>query len=674
MEYFGQLLANGLVLGAIYALTAVAFTLVYGVVRLVNFAFGELFMVGAFLTTSLMLEEVRLVGVAVPMPHLPFPVAALLAILLTAALGVVVDRIAYRPLRNAPRLAPLITSIAVSVVLQSAAQTIWGAEELRFPEFELATYPPIILFDSIYLSVMDLVVMATAIAAMIALSIFVSYSSLGRAMRASAEDQTAAVLVGIPVDRVIAAAFAIGSGFAALAGLLYAQTYGFAHAGMGFLPGLKALTAAVLGGIGSTPGAALGGVILGLVEALGAGYLPNGSAYKDAISFVLLVLLLYLRPQGLLGRPELNSAGRGSLLGTSDSVGPRWVRAGFTHIDAAMARASHAGAPVAIAMLAAAILVGVLVPSDYWLRILTVVLIYGMLATGLNVIVGFTGLLDLGFVAFWAVGSYVTSILFVLVLREKFGVAPADIWWLLYLNLPVGGVLAAMLAVVLGTPTLRLRGDYLAIMTLGFGEIVRIVAINWIDLTRGPMGIRGIPTPMMFGVSLGSPRAQFFVALALAALLLFGVSRLVRSYVGRAWVAIREDEEAAEAMGVPTARYKLYAYAVSGFVGGFVGVFYAHYQQYISPLNFSLFENIILLMLIVLGGLGTFIGPFVGAVIWIVFLQLAIDIPLVKTFPELRFALLGVILIALMLFRPQGLAAGARVRLIMAAAGRGRRP
>jgi len=262
----------------------------------------------------------------------------------------------------------------------------------------------------------------------------------------------------------------------------------------------------------------------------------------------------------------------------------------------------------------------------------------------------------------------------VLVLREKFGVAPADIWWLLYLNLPVGGVLAAMLAVVLGTPTLRLRGDYLAIMTLGFGEIVRIVAINWIDLTRGPMGIRGIPTPMMFGVSLGSPRAQFFVALALAALLLFGVSRLVRSYVGRAWVAIREDEEAAEAMGVPTARYKLYAYAVSGFVGGFVGVFYAHYQQYISPLNFSLFENIILLMLIVLGGLGTFIGPFVGAVIWIVFLQLAIDIPLVKSFPELRFALLGVILIALMLFRPQGLAAGARVRLIMAAAGRGRRP
>lgn len=673
MEYFGQLLANGLVLGAIYALTAVAFTLVYGVVRLVNFAFGELFMIGAFLTTSLMLDEVKLAGFNVPMPGLSFPLAALAAILLTAALGVVVDRIAYRPLRKAPRLAPLITSIAVSVVLQSAAQSIWGAEELRFPEFTLATYPPVVLFGAIYLSVMDLVVMATAILAMIGLTLFISRSKLGRAMRASAEDQTAAMLVGIPVDRVVAAAFAIGSGFAALAGLLYAQTYGFAHASMGFLPGVKALTAAVLGGIGSTPGAALGGVILGLVEALGAGYLPNGSAYKDAISFVLLVLLLYVRPQGLLGRPDLNSAGRGSLLGGASEIGPGWLRSMFERMDAMLARTAQGGAPLALGLLAVALALGFFVPSDYWLRILTTVLIYGMLASGLNVIVGFAGLLDLGFVAFWAVGSYLTSILFVLLLKDGFGIAPQELWWLLYLNLPLGGLLAAGFAVLLGTPTLKLRGDYLAIMTLGFGEIVRIVAINWIGLTNGPMGIRGIPAPTLFGFSLASPRAQYFFAIALAVVVLFAVAGLIRSYVGRAWVAIREDEEAAEAMGVPTARYKLYAYAASGFVGGFVGVFYAHYQQYISPLNFSLFENIILLMLIVLGGLGTFVGPFIGAVIWIVFLQLAIDIPLVKAYPETRFALLGIILIALMLFRPQGLAASARVHLVMPRLGR-RRP
>lgn len=665
MDYLGQLLANGLVLGAIYALTAVAFTLVYGVVRLVNFAFGELFMLGAFLTTSLMLPEVRLVGVAVPMPGFSLPVAALGAIVITALIGVLVDRVAYRPLRNAPRLAPLITSIAVSVVLQSLAQTLWGAEELRFPEFHLATLPPVVLFDSIYLSVMDLVVMATALAAMLGLSAFIARSSLGRAMRASAEDQMAATLVGIPVNRVIAAAFAIGSGFAALAGLLYAQTYGFAHSGMGFLPGLKALTAAVLGGIGSIPGAALGGLILGLVEALGSGYLPNGTAWKDAISFVLLVGLLYLRPQGLLGRPELNSAGRGSLLGGASEFGAVWLRAAFAKVDGMLARAAAAGTPAALGLLALALVAGLLVPSDYWLRILTMVVIYGMLASGLNVIVGFAGLLDLGFVAFWAVGSYLTSILFVLVLKDGYGVAPDDVWWLLYLNLPLAGLVAAGFAVVLGTPTLKLRGDYLAIMTLGFGEIVRVVAINWMDLTNGPMGIRGIPAPDLFGIPLGSPRAQFFFAVALAVVVVFAIARLVRSYVGRAWVAIREDEEAAEAMGVPTARYKLYAYAASGFVGGFVGVFYAHTQQYISPLNFSLFENILLLMLVVLGGLGTFVGPFVGALIWIVFLQLALDLPFVQAYPETRFALLGVVLIVLMVFRPQGLAASARVALTM---------
>jgi len=665
MDYFGQLVANGLVLGAIYALTAVAFTLVYGVVRLVNFAFGELFMVGAFLTVSLMLPEVELFGYAVPMPDLTLVPAAIGAIALTAALGVLVDRIAYRPLRNAPRLAPLITSIAVSVVLQSLAQSAWGAEELRFPDFSLARMPPIVLFGAIYLSVMDLVVMAATVAAMIGLALFVSRTRLGRAMRATAEDQTAATLVGIPVDRVIAAAFALGSGFAALAGLLYAQTYGFAHPAMGFLPGLKALTAAVLGGIGSIPGAALGGVVLGFVEALGAGYLPNGSAYKDAISFVILVVLLFVRPQGLLGKPEMNAAGRGSLLaGTSrlDRGAFAWL---FAKLDLAFARIGTAGAPAALAALAAAILVGLLAPSDYWLRILTFVLIYGLLASGLNIIVGFTGLLDLGFVAFWAVGSYFTSILFVLVLRQGFGIPPQEMWWLLYLNLPLGGLLAAALAVVLGTPTLRLRGDYLAIMTLGFGEIVRIVAINWIGLTRGPMGIRGIPSPNLFGYPLGSPRMLYFFALALTVVVVFAIVRVARSYVGRAWVAIREDEEAAEAMAIPTARYKLYAYAASGFVGGVVGVFYAHSQQYISPMNFNLFENIVILMLIVLGGLGTFIGPFVGALIWIVFLQAGLDIPLVQSYPELRYALLGVLLIALMLFRPQGLAASARVSLVM---------
>lgn len=665
MDFFGQIVVNAVMLGAIYALTAVAYTLVYGVVQLVNFAFGELFMLGAFICVSLMLPQVGLFGHAVPMPQLSFWLAAPLSIVAVAGIGLVVERLAYKPLRSAPRLAPLIAAIAVSVLLQSVAQSVWGAEELRFPPFSLSQLPPIVLFGTIYVSVMEIAVLVIAVVSMVLLTIFVQRTRLGRAMRATAEDPRAARLVGIPVDRVIAMAFLIGSAFAALAGILYAQAYGFAHPTMGFLPGLKALIAAVLGGIGSIPGAALGGLVLATIETFAAGYLPSGSAYRDAIGFAILILLLMFRPQGLLGRREMNEAPGGSLVGDIDqrstSRGLGRLIAPLDHLFARMGSGSHS---LNVAVLGIAVALAFVVSDDYWLRILIFVLTYGLLASGLNIVVGFTGLLDLGFVAFWAVGAYFTSILFILVLKDQYGIRPQEVWWLLYANLLLGGLLAAGAGLLLGYPTLRLRGDYLAIMTLGFGEIVRIVATNWIGLTRGPMGIRGIPAPSLFGEPLWAPKYLYLFGLTLAVLLLFGIARLVRSYVGRAWVAIRENELAAEAMGVPTRRFKLLAYASGGFVGGVVGVFFAHTQQYVSPLSFTLFENILILMLVVMGGLGTFVGPFIGALIWIVFLQLAQDLPFIQAHPELRFALLGALLVLLMIYRPQGLAARARVSLL----------
>jgi branched-chain amino acid transport system permease protein len=293
------------------------------------------------------------------------------------------------------------------------------------------------------------------------------------------------------------------------------------------------------------------------------------------------------------------------------------------------------------------------------------VLIYALLASGLNIVVGFAGLLDLGFVAFWAVGSYFTSILFVEVLAKGYGVDMSSVWWLFYVNLLLGGGLAALFGMMLGYPTLRLRGDYLAIMTLGFGEIIRLVATNWVDLTRGPMGIRGIPVPSLFGYKLGSPVQLYLLGLVLLALAVFLIALMVRSYLGRAWVAIREDEAAAEAMGINTARYKLYAYSAGGFFGGVTGVFFAHSQQYISPLSFTLFENILILMLIVLGGMGTLAGPIIGAAIWVVFLEVARDMPFIQQHHELRFMALGILLVVLMIFRPQGLLGQKRQPLMM---------
>jgi branched-chain amino acid transport system permease protein len=546
------------------------------------------------------------------------------------------------------------------------AQTIWGAEELRFPDIPAMQLSPWIV-GGVYISAKEILVLVVAIVAMVGLTLLVNHTNLGRAMRATASDLDAAYLVGIPVNRIIAATFAIGSGLAALAGLLYAQAYGFAHPTMGFLPGLKALTAAVLGGIGSFPGAALGGVLLALIESFGSGYLPHGSAYKDAISFGLLILLLYFRPEGLLGRKELNDQNQGSLLSYSrSSLIATWIadilKGTFSLLNLEVQQYRR-WVPFTVVVFAASL--AFIAPTDYWLRVLIIVVVYGLLATGLNIVVGFTGLLDLGFVAFWAIGSYFTSIIFILVLRNNFGIEPSEVWWLFYLNLIVGGLFAATFGLILGYPTLRLRGDYLAIMTLGFGEIIRIIATNWVDLTRGPMGIRGIPSPRIFVWSLASPKFLYLLILAISAVVLFCVSCLVSSYVGRAWVAIRDDERAAEAMGVDTARYKLYAYAFGGLIGGSVGVFFAHFQQYISPNSFTLFDNIVLMMLIVLGGLGTLVGPFVGATIWIIFLQVSQSWAIVQAFPESRYAMLGVLLIALMIYQPQGLAARARPKLIL---------
>lgn len=400
--------------------------------------------------------------------------------------------------------------------------------------------------------------------------------------------------------------------------------------------------------------------MLAFAETFAAGYLPNGAAWRDAIGFAILILVLIFRPQGLLGRAELNEAPSGSLVGDRVTAGSPWPA-----LDRFLRRMNEGSLALNIALAVIAIALAFIVTNDYWLRILIFVVTYGLLASGLNVVVGFTGLLDLGFVAFWAVGSYFTSILFVLVLHDRFGIEMRDIWWLFYVNLIAGGAVAALIAVGIGTPTLRLRGDYLAIMTLGFHEIIRIIATNWVDVTRGPMGIRGIPVPAVAGTPLFEPKYLYLLGVLITIVVMFALSRLVRSHVGRAWVAIRENELAAEAMGVNTAHYKLLAYATGGFIGGTVGVFFAHSQQYISPLSFSLFENILILMLVVMGGLGTFVGPFLGALFWIVFLQVAQDVPFIQSHPELRYALLGLAVLLLMIYRPQGMAARARVSLLM---------
>src|ERR1700709_2638120 len=300
MDIFLQQLINGLVLGSMYALVALGYTMVYGIVNLINFAHGEVLMVGALTSWSVTvwLGPMGLRG------WLLLLISLLCAVVGCSVLNFAIEKIAYRPLRNAPRLAPLITAMGMSLLLQTLAMIIWKPNYKSFPI--LLPGEPHVIFGAVINNVQILILVMTVLT-LSGLMYLVNRTKLGRAMRATAENPRVAALMGVRPDTVISATFVIGAALAALAGVMYAANYGSVQHTMGFLPGLKAFTAAVFGGIGNLAGAMLGGVLLGLIESLGAGYIGDltggvlGSHYQDIFALVLLILVLTLRPQGLLG-------------------------------------------------------------------------------------------------------------------------------------------------------------------------------------------------------------------------------------------------------------------------------------------------------------------------------------------------------------------------------------
>ncbi|HNH34511.1 MAG TPA: branched-chain amino acid ABC transporter permease [Rhodocyclaceae bacterium] len=300
MDILLQQIFNGLTLGSIYALVALGYTMVYGILGLINFAHGEVVMIGA-LTALAAMKPLAAAGV-------PGPLAVLLALLAAAlvcmALGFTVERVAYRRLRNAPRLAPLITAIGVSIVLQQVAMLVWGRNYHAVPALLPSANHEVL---GAQITEVQILIIVVAALTMVGLMLLVNRTRLGRAMRATAENPTVAALMGVDANRIIALTFVIGSALAALAGVLVSANYGIAHYHMGFILGLKAFTAAVLGGIGNLAGAMVGGVLLGIIEALGAGYIGDltggilGSHYQDVFAFFVLIVVLIFRPSGLMG-------------------------------------------------------------------------------------------------------------------------------------------------------------------------------------------------------------------------------------------------------------------------------------------------------------------------------------------------------------------------------------
>ncbi|CUA82255.1 MULTISPECIES: branched-chain amino acid ABC transporter permease [Gulbenkiania] len=309
MDIFLQQILNGLVLGSIYALIALGYTMVYGIMGLINFAHGEVVMFGAMVTISVI---TALTGAGVDLPGVVLVLIGLLvAIPACMLLGYVIERVAYRPLRGAQRLAPLITAIGLSIVLQQVAILIWGRNYIPFPQ--ILDHDTVEFFGA-SITKLQIVIIVLCIAIMAGLLMMVERTKLGRAMRATSQNPSVAGLMGVNVNTIISTTFVIGSALGAIAGVMVATNYDQAHYYMGFMIGLKAFTAAVLGGIGNLGGAVAGGLLLGIIESLGAGYIGTltggflGSHYQDIFAFIVLIAVLIFRPSGLLGEKMADRA------------------------------------------------------------------------------------------------------------------------------------------------------------------------------------------------------------------------------------------------------------------------------------------------------------------------------------------------------------------------------
>jgi len=283
--------------------------------------------------------------------------------------------------------------------------------------------------------------------------------------------------------------------------------------------------------------------------------------------------------------------------------------------------------------------------SMYQTNIMITGLIYVMLGLGLNIVVGLAGLLDLGYVAFYAVGAYTYALL-----NQHFGIG----FWVV---LPIGAAMGTFFGVILGFPVLRLRGDYLAIVTLGFGEIIRLILENWNEFSSGPSGIANIPRPSFFNIELSLQNATiyiYFVMIALVLFTIFVVNRLQNSRIGRAWIALREDEVACQAMGIDKTRTKLTAFALGATWAGMAGVVFAAKTTFINPASFTIWESVMILCVVVLGGMGSIIGVLLGAMVLILLPEY------LRAFSEYRMLIFGAMLVLMMVFRPGGIVTAVR--------------
>lgn len=591
-------LIAGLLRGNVYALGAVGISLVFGVMNVVNFAQFSFFGLGAMLAWFFIVT----VG-------LPFWLALLLVLAICGALGLVINIAVVRPLAQFLPLAAMLSTYAVSQILDNVSQIAFTAQFRVFPKVLPTSNLHI---GSMRFGTSDVVMLGTTAAVMVVMSLFLKYGKIGRAIRATAQDQEAALQVGIPVGLVQHVSFVIASALGGLAGVFIALYVGIANPSSGLDIGLTAFVAATLGGLGSLVGAVLGGFLLGILEAFGITWF--GDTSREIITFVILIVVLIVRPGGLLGKVPLISTEplTGTFLGKGRPLKiPRWVW------------------PIAF------VVGGVVIPlvsTPYVLITGTQVLIYAVIAAGFTVTAGQAGVLALGQAGPIAIGAYASALLS-LQLHLSFWVA-----------LPAAGLIAAVLASVIASPIWGVKGHYVAIATLGVGAAI-VAAIQLIL----PQGIYGIPAPRIGDAALSSPIAWYVIDFLVLTVTLLVMWRIRTSHLGRVISSVGADEVAALASGVRVRNYKALAFAVSAFFAGVGGSLLAHQYTYIDTTIFTTLMSLLVVTIVIMGGVSLPYGAVVGALVLIGAMEV------LRFAPELRIIVYGLVLILVVRFRPGGI-------------------
>lgn len=596
-------LVAGVVHGNAYALLAVGITLIFGVTNVINFAHGAVFAFGSILGWWLIAEQ-----------HLPLWLAIVLVVAATALVGIAIDVIAVHPLRKAPAIAALLATVAAGLIIENLVQIVFGPDTRPFPQvldtnnFQLG---------GVRFGTSDLVMFAITLAVMLALAGFLRFSRYGLAIRATAQDPDAAAQMGIGVARIQLLAFAIASGLGGLAGIFVGLYNSNISPTSGTLAGLTGFVAATIGGLGSIPGAVLGGFLLGVVEAYGI-YL-FGDGYRDLITFGVLVVFLILRPGGLLAKVPAISAEplTGTFLGAGRQLSIRWW-----HVVAVFAVAG-----IAVPLFA----------SSYAIVVGTQIIAYAIVAVSMTLVAGSAGQLVIGQAGPIAIGAYTSAIL------------TGNHEWPFLAAVFAGGLVAAVVSSILSAPLWNLNGHYVAIATLGIGIVIVAVIRNWESVTRGSYGLFGIPVPSIFGHEFSSGTEVFLLDLVFLAITLAVVAGIQRSRLGTALRAVGADEIAARSSGLAVRDYKALAFAISALFSGIAGALLAHQYSYIDPTVFNLPMSLLIVTILVLGGTGSPYGAVIGAAV-------LIGVPeALRLAPEARILLYGVVLLLFVRFRPQGI-------------------